>query len=202
MYSIFGPDFFHLPIDFCNFLEIDFWPNFVVVLLDKFGGFCQPRLHLVLKDLAIFIKELFRFIFSDVFLVLVLIVNNNNFRDVVGLEKIDLIQSLECRWDGGKLHYCRLICFVVNVDLKAKSRVNFKSGWIDLDLYSRNIFAVGWVEICIELLCDVLRKTYDHLVLGLEDTGHYLDAKISKVWKVYKLVRQLFCSHLNDWFKT
>lgn len=85
------PDFLHLFVYLCDFLEVHLGLYLKVVLLYEFCWLCDARLHFILDYFPMLVKELFCLILSDVFFVFVLIMDHNHFGNIIGLEKVNFV---------------------------------------------------------------------------------------------------------------
>lgn len=172
LYSILRPYFFHLSIDFCYFFKVNLWFDFKIILFDKFCRLCKPWLHFIFCNPSVIIIYFLCLILTNVFFILIFIMNYNHFWNIVWLEKINPINGFKSWWYRGQLHYCGFVSLLVDLDFKPKARIDLLSGRIHLNLYERRIFIVRVIKICVQLISDILWKANHHLILSLKDLRH------------------------------
>lgn len=93
--------------------------------------------------------------------------DQNHFRNVIGLEKINSIDCLECRSDSGQLHNCSFVLFSIYSHLQTYSFAFLRAIGITLNYYFRLISTL--VKVLMKLLGNLFGESDYHLILVVEN---------------------------------
>lgn len=167
----------HLTIHLRHLPPVDIRLLLVILLpnISRRSGY--TRLALVLNHLSydkmggtlFLVHELLCHVLVDILAVLLVLVDDNEFGYIIGLEEVDAVQSLEGGGDGGQIHHSGLVLLVIDRHLEGDALTDIFALSIELQIHHGHLHPIGVVEVLVQHIGYVLREADDELVLRLEN---------------------------------
>lgn len=171
------PNFLHLTIHLGHFAPVDIGLLLKVLLPDISRRGSYAGLALVLDDPAydkmgstlFLVHDLLCHVLVDILAVLFVLVDDDEFGDIIGLEEVDAVESLEGGRDGGQVHHSGLVLLVIDRHLESNALTGILALSIELQVHHGHLHIVWVIEVLVQHVSYVLREADDELVLRLEN---------------------------------